>query len=121
MDNIHSNMNPKLQEAATTSHIEHENVSRVGVVNAIVTLDNVITNNVDNKQLDATNNLGERKPCSWTNLTGCCSDYVYFQLREFVNTDGFHLRFQSIHAFSKQEVQMLYVAKNTVSKKTIDD
>ncbi len=85
----------------------------------MVTTDNVITKNNDNKQPETTNNLGERKTSLQTRLTGQCLEYDYFQLREFVGTDGIHQWFQSFHAFSQQEVWTLYVARNIATKQTI--
>ncbi len=53
MDNANHLNNKNM---GTTSHIEHKIVSRPGVVNTNVILYNVVTNYIDNKQLDTIKN-----------------------------------------------------------------
>ncbi len=45
--------------------------------------------------------LKREKTCSEIKLTGITSEYEYFQLRDFVGMDGFHLPLQSFYAFSQ--------------------
>ncbi len=92
---------------AAITHIHHINVSSVDVVNTMLMSENVATNNVDVNQQDDTDDtkIGvpkwcQRKTCAQTKLRGCPAEYVYFQLREFVGAEGFHLQFQSFCSFS---------------------
>ncbi len=56
IESNHFNKNFELDETAATLHIEHKNISRVGVANIMVILDNILTDNVEIKQSDNTKN-----------------------------------------------------------------
>ncbi len=90
-------------------------------INPTAFMDNVTTNDNDNKQHNNTKNdvpnAGERK--TWLKTKTQNTAYTYFQLREFVGKDSFHLSYKQFTTFTQQEKGVLKMTRNILTKHTI--